>query len=465
MMRWRGNPWPIEPLEVEGEFAATVEGVEYEFEYAARLSPGGLNYFPDEAEVDVPVEMPMDVWERNKEEIVQLALDDAYRRRRGENPRTWMDRTEWRMEDVKWGQGHYFLADTLEEALLEALELAEEKHSVVTVQKWKPRKGPLLAVIPTEFDGLSTTDILDRYEAHGWGRKAIGEVLARAQTRYLPDDIRTMAARRAQKAAMEARPKLVVAPGITVENPEADTSLEPRMYRCNKCGDSDSLAVVECTVTGDMKLEDDGFLLSGDSEDEVVVCHKCGEVHYGLPFAESQNPAVDTSFGLYDFRIVSSNIEAKRHWRSRATKIATVFVQQKRPIEEGDFASDIAWRRTHERPFGGAEILGAVRAFLEAPGKVKRVSHYRQSDGTYKTVTDELDKPPLRIRAFKPIQYSRYAGCSMCPCSPGYNVYGDMEDRDTNRFAIEMDLKIWVEAVPGGVAEASTEFQPGARHG
>lgn len=46
-------------------------------------------------------------------------------------------------------------------------------------------------------------------------------------------------------------------------------------YRCPECG-SKSLAIIECVVSGEMELTDDGFEICGDTFDEVVKCSNCG---------------------------------------------------------------------------------------------------------------------------------------------------------------------------------------------
>lgn len=66
----------------------------------------------------------------------------------------------------------------------------------------------------------------------------------------------------------------------------------PVMYRCKKCGDKDNLYVTSCTVAGEMHLNDEGFIIEGDTEDEVVLCKKCGHVHKGMPWEES-NPRTE----------------------------------------------------------------------------------------------------------------------------------------------------------------------------
>lgn len=71
-----------------------------------------------------------------------------------------------------------------------------------------------------------------------------------------------------------------------------------------------------------------------------------------------------------------------------------VFADSKRPFTSGNILDDFAWRRSHEMPYPTKEIL--------------------------KVISPELKKygiSPTRIT------YNKKAGCSMCPCSPGYVVY------------------------------------------
>ena len=53
------------------------------------------------------------------------------------------------------------------------------------------------------------------------------------------------------------------------------------MYRCPKCK-STNLAVTSCSVQGDMDLEEDGFLISGNTSDETVKCKDC-DYHGDMP--------------------------------------------------------------------------------------------------------------------------------------------------------------------------------------
>jgi hypothetical protein len=77
----------------------------------------------------------------------------------------------------------------------------------------------------------------------------------------------------------------------------------------------------------------------------------------------------------------------------RGRKEIVVFVNSNRPFDKGDLVADFVWRQTHKKPYSNKEILDAIEPVLESRG---------------------LDVVKIR--------YDKYAGCSMCPCSPGYVV-------------------------------------------
>lgn len=125
-------------------------------------------------------------------------------------------------------------------------------------------------------------------------------------------------------------------------------------------------------------------------------------------------------------KILKSSLD-NNDWHSRMPRgghkgIAQVFLDGKlmwRPIEDaippGNDGSkidpntlpddvvrkDIMWRRLHKEP--SKEVKDAV---------LKTVAEYLKSRG-------------YKVRKENPIKYSRKAGCAMCPCSPGYVIYGD----------------------------------------
>lgn len=86
---------------------------------------------------------------------------------------------------------------------------------------------------------------------------------------------------------------------------------------------------------------------------------------------------------------------SKNYDETRAAKQKLlVFVDLDRPFKQGEIIKDLIWRREHSKPFANNEILEAIAPYLNEHGlTVERIS------------------------------YSRKAGCSMCPCSPGYVVY------------------------------------------
>ena len=99
---------------------------------------------------------------------------------------------------------------------------------------------------------------------------------------------------------------------------------------------------------------------------------------------------------------------------------AIIFLKQNRPINfaknkkpqdvpEGTALADIAWRRIHKTPDLTDDELEMIYTELEARGI----------------------NPNM-------IEYSRMAGCQMCPCSPGFLVYDQDWDNDgAERFDLE----------------------------
>ena len=77
----------------------------------------------------------------------------------------------------------------------------------------------------------------------------------------------------------------------------------------------------------------------------------------------------------------------------RGRKSVVVFIKNQRPLDKGDLVGDFVWRRVHKKLYSNEEILDVIEPVLMSKGL-----------GVVK------------------IRYSKYAGCSMCPCSPGYVV-------------------------------------------
>lgn len=80
----------------------------------------------------------------------------------------------------------------------------------------------------------------------------------------------------------------------------------------------------------------------------------------------------------------------KYSFEKPTNRVAMVFADDKRPIMEGKILEDLQWRRTHDTPIKPSLVLAAIKPYLP--------------EGQYT------------------IGYSRYAGCSACPCSPGYII-------------------------------------------
>lgn len=88
-------------------------------------------------------------------------------------------------------------------------------------------------------------------------------------------------------------------------------------------------------------------------------------------------------------------IKVREYDRKFKSTITTVlcFVDMDRPIMNGDVIGDFQWRRDHKAPLTRKQAL-------------KYFSEIFQNFGL------EVEK----------VSYSRKAGCSMCPCSPGFVV-------------------------------------------
>lgn len=93
---------------------------------------------------------------------------------------------------------------------------------------------------------------------------------------------------------------------------------------------------------------------------------------------------------------------------------AIVFLSQDRPFSKGDIVGDLVWRREHQPALSPNDVLTLCREKLEEAG---------------------IRNPTIK--------YNRKAGCSMCPCSPGYVIYdgGNEQKRiPYNRLIIWLKL-------------------------
>ena len=83
----------------------------------------------------------------------------------------------------------------------------------------------------------------------------------------------------------------------------------------------------------------------------------------------------------------------KRH-RGNAKNIKVlVFMDGDRPFNSGNILEDFEWRRTNKAPRPPKKVLEYVKAHLAESGLIP-----------------------------ESIVYDHHAGCSMCPCSPGYVI-------------------------------------------
>jgi len=81
-----------------------------------------------------------------------------------------------------------------------------------------------------------------------------------------------------------------------------------------------------------------------------------------------------------------------KRW-SGSNRSIIVFADHDRPFDKGDLAGDFAWRRQHQAPYSPKELL--------------------------EKLTEKFAGTGIEVVSAK---YSRKAGCSTCPCSPGYIV-------------------------------------------
>jgi len=116
-------------------------------------------------------------------------------------------------------------------------------------------------------------------------------------------------------------------------------------------------------------------------------------------------------------KIKSDNVTRVRSQYSKTTKIARVYADEARPSETGgSVVDDLMWRRTHEQPTRNEIIAGFI--------------------------AEELDKQGIEFKTIK-AKYNRFCGCSMCPCSPGYDII--ITKGEGQRFPSFKIFDIWIE--------------------
>ncbi len=93
--------------------------------------------------------------------------------------------------------------------------------------------------------------------------------------------------------------------------------------------------------------------------------------------------------------------------------VARIFIDESRPIMEGDIAGDFVWRDTVD------------------------YSDYAEDERIRSFVANLLEVKPEDIT----LQFNRYTGCGMCPCSPGIAVIHKDHARNS-RIAPDYSLKI-----------------------
>ena len=107
----------------------------------------------------------------------------------------------------------------------------------------------------------------------------------------------------------------------------------------------------------------------------------------------------------------------RRPSNAKRMRVATVYVKG-RPFDTGDIAGDFEWRHSNKP---NKMLLSDVLSV--ATEELKKYN---------KDISDQQVE----------VKFNNYAGCSMCPCSPGYTV---MVMKNGNNIGfIGQPLDIWV---------------------
>jgi len=78
---------------------------------------------------------------------------------------------EFRWELLHIGQGHYFLAKDIDDAIDVASEHLEK--DVIMVQQWKPERGQKYALVPPMMKNWTKDHIIKYYAQHGYDTKLL----------------------------------------------------------------------------------------------------------------------------------------------------------------------------------------------------------------------------------------------------------------------------------------------------
>ncbi len=82
---------------------------------------------------------------------------------------------EYRWEYLPFGQGHYILEKTIEDAIKTASNPL--RKDVIVVQQWKPERGPKYALVPPLMDGWKKEAIIRYYVREGFDEKLLNMAL------------------------------------------------------------------------------------------------------------------------------------------------------------------------------------------------------------------------------------------------------------------------------------------------
>lgn len=86
------------------------------------------------------------------------------------------EKREYRLENIKYGQGHYLLLFNLKDAKEVAKVKANETGDVWIYQLWQPKRGPPCLARPNMMGGWSKQKIIQYYKKQGLDVRKYGGV-------------------------------------------------------------------------------------------------------------------------------------------------------------------------------------------------------------------------------------------------------------------------------------------------
>lgn len=82
---------------------------------------------------------------------------------------------EFRWEYLPIGQGHYILAQDIEEGITHSSVMLDK--DVIVIQQWKPERGPKYALVPPMMKGWTKERIVKYYTRNGYDPKLLNMAL------------------------------------------------------------------------------------------------------------------------------------------------------------------------------------------------------------------------------------------------------------------------------------------------